>query len=90
MPVDGVIRTDKAPETPDLLQESTSEKKMTARENRGGQKGDYMAEEKKLRAAAYARTSTDQEIQEGSFELQVKHFREMIELDPRLELVDVY
>lgn len=49
-----------------------------------------MAEEKKLRAAAYARTSTDQEIQEGSFELQVKHFREMIEADPRLELVDVY
>ena len=90
MLVDGVIRTDKAPETPDLLQETTSEKKMTARKGRGGQKGDFMAEEKRLRAAAYARTSTDQEIQEGSFDLQVQHFRDMIKADPRLELVDVY
>lgn len=44
----------------------------------------------KLRVAAYARTSTDQEKQEGSFQLQKQYFKDMIEADPNLELVDIY
>ena len=49
-----------------------------------------MSEFKKMRAAGYARVSTEEEIQEGSYDLQVQYFRDMIMEDPNLELVDVY
>ena len=49
-----------------------------------------MSEFKKMRAAGYARVSTEAEIQEGSYEIQVQYFRDMITEDPNLELVDVY
>ena len=49
-----------------------------------------MTGKKILRAAAYARTSTDQEEQEGSFQLQQQYFKDMIEADPSLELVGIY
>ena len=49
-----------------------------------------MSEFKKMRAAGYARVSTETELQEGSYELQVQYFRDMIMEDPNLEFVDVY
>ena len=42
------------------------------------------------RAAVYCRVSTEKELQEGSFELQVKYYRELIVSRPDMELVDVY
>ena len=47
-------------------------------------------DENKLRVAAYCRVSTDLEEQEGSFETQVRHYREKIGKDPDMELVDIY
>ena len=49
-----------------------------------------MSEFRKLRAAGYARVSTDAELQEGSYEIQVQYFRDMIQADPNLELVEIY
>ena len=44
----------------------------------------------RLRVAAYCRVSTDLEEQEGSFETQVRHYREKIGKDPDMELVGIY
>ncbi|MGN1370480.1 MAG: recombinase family protein, partial [Aristaeellaceae bacterium] len=44
----------------------------------------------RLRTAAYCRVSTDLEEQEGSFETQVRYYREKIEQSPDMELVDIY
>jgi len=49
-----------------------------------------MYELRKMRAAGYARVSTETELQEGSYELQVQYFRDMIMEDPNLEFVEVY
>lgn len=43
-----------------------------------------------LRAAAYARVSTTQEIQEHSLETQEEYFRTMINANPLLTLVGIY
>lgn len=48
------------------------------------------AEKPKIRAAAYCRVSTAQELQEDSFELQMETYRKKIESNPDLTLVDVY
>ncbi len=45
---------------------------------------------KKLRVAAYCRVSTAEEAQVGSFEMQIQHFTEVIENNPRYELVRIY
>lgn len=45
---------------------------------------------KKLHAAAYVRVSTQEEQQVGSFDMQILHFRQKIESDPELELVEIY
>ncbi len=45
---------------------------------------------KKLRVAAYCRVSTAEEAQVGSFEMQVQHFTEVIESNPRYELARIY
>jgi len=45
---------------------------------------------KKLRVAAYCRVSTAEEAQVGSFEMQVQHFTEVIENNPRYELARIY
>jgi len=45
---------------------------------------------KKLRVAAYCRVSTAEEAQVGSFEMQVQHFTEVIENNPRFELARIY
>jgi site-specific DNA recombinase len=42
------------------------------------------------RVAAYCRVSTLEEAQAGSFELQLQHYREMIENKPEWELVGIY
>ena len=44
----------------------------------------------RLRVAAYCRVSTDLEEQEGSFETQMRYYREKIERTPDMELVDIY
>ncbi len=43
-----------------------------------------------IRVAAYCRVSTEQEIQEGSFELQQAYFRRKINENPDMVLVGVY
>ncbi|MEM1483563.1 recombinase family protein [Oscillospiraceae bacterium PP1C4] len=43
-----------------------------------------------LRAAAYVRVSTQEEQQVGSFEMQKKHFLEVIENNPRYQLAGMY
>ena len=40
--------------------------------------------------AAYCRVSTNKDIQDGSFEVQRDYFRNLINSDPRLRLVDIY
>ena len=44
----------------------------------------------RLRVAAYCRVSTELEEQEGSFETQVRHYREKIGQAPDMELVGIY
>lgn len=44
----------------------------------------------KLRVAAYCRVSTAEEAQVGSFEMQVQHFTEVIENNPRYKLARIY
>ena len=43
-----------------------------------------------IKAAAYCRVSTDKEVQEGSYECQEQHFRDMISRNPEMELVGIY
>ncbi len=43
-----------------------------------------------LRAAAYCRVSTEQDMQENSYERQCDYFRQMIESSPNLTLVGIY
>ena len=43
-----------------------------------------------MRVAAYCRVSTLEESQASSFELQLQHYREMIEKNPEWELVEIY
>lgn len=43
-----------------------------------------------LRVAAYCRVSTQEEAQVGSFEMQVQHFKSVIENNPQYELVKIY
>ena len=47
-------------------------------------------EKAKIRAAAYCRVSTEQELQDLSFESQCHYYRQLIESDPEMELVDIY
>ena len=42
------------------------------------------------RVAVYCRVSTEMELQEGSFELQMKYYRELVASRPDMELVDIY
>ena len=42
------------------------------------------------RVAVYCRVSTEMELQEGSFELQMRHYRALVEADPRMELAGLY
>ncbi len=44
----------------------------------------------KIRTAAYCRVSTAKEEQEGSYEMQVKYFTEMIQNNPAMEFVGIY
>lgn len=44
----------------------------------------------KLRVAAYCRISTQEDEQEGSFDMQVHHFEQRITSNPAWELVDIY
>ena len=44
----------------------------------------------KLKTAAYCRVSTDMETQEGSYELQVAYFTDLINSNPDMELVGIY
>ena len=44
----------------------------------------------KVRVAAYCRVSTAEEAQVGSFEMQVQHFKALIENTPHYEMVKIY
>jgi DNA invertase Pin-like site-specific DNA recombinase len=44
----------------------------------------------KIKTAAYCRVSTDKEAQDGSYELQVSYFPELITSNPDMELVGIY
>ena len=44
----------------------------------------------KVRVAAYCRVSTAEEAQVGSFEMQVQHFKSVIDNNPNYELVKIY
>ena len=44
----------------------------------------------KIKTAAYCRVSTDKEAQDGSYELQVSYFTELITSNPDMELVGIY
>lgn len=46
--------------------------------------------EKKKRAAAYCRVSTDLEMQEGSFLWQKKYYTELLKKLPGIELIEIY
>ena len=45
---------------------------------------------KKLRVCAYCRVSTENDAQEGSFELQVQDYTKMIQSNPDWEFVKIY
>ena len=44
----------------------------------------------RIPTAAYCRVSTNKDIQDGSFEVQRDYYRNLINSDPRLRLVDIY
>lgn len=44
----------------------------------------------KLKIAAYCRVSTEQEEQQGSYEIQVKHYTDFINSNPNWELAGIY
>ena len=44
----------------------------------------------KLRTAAYCRVSTEKEEQEGSYDLQVSYYTNLIKSKPSMEFVGVY
>lgn len=44
----------------------------------------------KTRVAAYCRVSTAEEAQAGSFEMQIQHFKSVIDSNPDYELVEIY
>lgn len=48
------------------------------------------AEVQKTRVAAYCRVSTDSEEQETSYEVQVSHYTEYIQSNPKWQLVEIY
>lgn len=43
-----------------------------------------------IKTAAYCRVSTDKEAQDGSYEMQVTYFTELIRSNPEMELVGIY
>lgn len=44
----------------------------------------------KIRTAAYCRVSTDREMQEGSYDIQEKYYRDLINNNPEMTLVGIY
>ena len=81
-------------------EEQKREIKDTIARNRSGErKGRIIMPEKKVyayqdapkvRVAAYCRVSTAEEAQVGSFEMQVQHFKSVIDTNPNYELVKIY
>lgn len=51
---------------------------------------DEQKQSRRLRVAAYCRVSTELEEQEGSFETQIRYYREKIDQSPDMELVGIY
>ena len=83
-----------------LREEQKREIQDTIKRNRSGErKGRIIMPEKKeyayqdapkVRVAAYCRVSTVEEAQVGSFEMQVQHFKSVIDNNPNYELVKIY
>lgn len=76
------------------MHETMEENRKGSRKGRmrmpAGAKARELEKPKKLRVAAYCRVSTLEEKQMGSFEMQVKHFTDLITSNPEYELVDIY
>jgi len=87
-------------QTADRREEEKRRIQETIAKNRSGErKGHVIMPERKMyayqeapkvRVAAYCRVSTAEEAQVGSFEMQVQHFKAVIENNPTYELVKIY
>lgn len=98
-----VDRIEKAREKSQAVDKREEEKRRireTIAKNRSGErKGRVIMPERKMyayeeapkaRVAAYCRVSTAEEAQVGSFEMQIQHFKSVIDANPTYELVDIY
>ena len=96
-------RIEKARQKDQMVDHREEEKRRiqeTIAKNRSGErKGHVIMPERKMyayeeapkvRVAAYCRVSTAEEAQVGSFEMQVQHFKSVIENNPTYELVKIY
>ena len=75
------------------IQETIAQNRRGERKGRvimPGRKEYAFQEAPKVRVAAYCRVSTAEEAQVGSFEMQVQHFKALIENNPNYELVKIY
>lgn len=90
----------KGEKTSNRREEQKREIQTTIAKNRNGErKGRVIMPKKKIyayqdapkvRVAAYCRVSTAEEAQVGSFEMQVQHFKSVIDNNPNYELVKIY
>lgn len=97
---DRIEKARKKGPTVDMREEEKRRIRETIAKNRSGERKGHviMPEHKmyayeeaaKVRVAAYCRVSTAEEAQVGSFEMQVQHFKSVIENNPSYELVDIY
>ena len=90
----------KGEKTSNRREEQKREIQTTIAKNRNGErKGRVIMPKKKIyayqdapkvRVAAYCRVRTAEEAQVGSFEMQVQHFKSVIDNNPNYELVKIY
>ena len=50
----------------------------------------YIKKDRPVKTAAYCRVSTEKEVQEGSYEIQVTYFTNLIESDPNMVFAGIY
>lgn len=98
--VDRIEKARKKSQAVDKREEEKRRIRETIAKNRSGErKGRVIMPERKMyayeeapkaRVAAYCRVSTAEEAQVGSFEMQIQHFKSVIDANPTYELVDIY
>ena len=97
---DRIEKARKKSQVVDHREEEKRRIRETIAKNRSGErKGHVIMPERKMyayedaakvRIAAYCRVSTAEDAQVGSFEMQIQHFKSVIESNPTYELVDLY